>query len=228
MHFLNFNIFVLFFGINILTINGCFTKIEGLFRKTCILIIDIESDKFFSISFLYLKPNVFQILQKMNKQRFNYGFKQNKLMLDNMSVFANHNIDPKTILRLCSRCGAKCGMMTKIRFIGSQGQGNSLRRGSLQRGNSLTMSQRRNLAHSNAIHEGIYGSVRRNSIGSGGGSFNRGSGSFHSHGGSFHNRGGSFLSRSGSFQRSGSMHHSNSVRARQRAVFANERPDSEE
>lgn len=67
----------------------------------------------------------------------------------------------------------------------------------------LTVSQRQRNVHANAIHENhIYESIRR------------GSGR------------GSFISRGGSFQRPGSMHHSASVRARQRAVFANARRDS--
>ncbi|CEF71185.1 Hypothetical protein SRAE_X000051200 [Strongyloides ratti] len=118
-------------------------------------------------------------------------------------------------IQLCTQCGARCGMQTQIKIIGSIVQG----RGSIRRGSFFTVSQRQRNVHANAIHEDandpIYATVQRRS------QRNR------LQGGGFHHGGGSFRGHGG-FNRPGSMHHSPSVIRRRNAALANARRDSDE
>ncbi|CEF71182.2 Hypothetical protein SRAE_X000050900 [Strongyloides ratti] len=230
MNLLNFNFFVIFFGIFIFTINGCQLKYSGIFgRKQCSLVINLNFDPFFKMSAFCLHSAVYQNLLRMNKQRMGMNPKLNAKLLMDMTMYANNNIGPKNIMQLCTQCGTQCGMQTKIKFIGDPIQG----QGSLRRRGSLTLSQRRKNVFDNAIHDDaddpIYATVNRNRFRGSinrGNSFNRG-GSFHSNGGSFRGGGGSFRN-GGGFNGRGSLHRSNSVEQRRRAVFANERLDSDE
>ncbi|CEF71183.2 Hypothetical protein SRAE_X000051000 [Strongyloides ratti] len=216
MNLLTINFFALFFGINIVTINGCQVKCNRIFRRgRCTLFINLDVDPFFQMTTFCLQPSSYQNLQRMNRQRTGMNAKQNAQLLQSMSQFATVNINPQQKMSLCSQCRSKCGMQTQIKIIGSVIQG----RGSFRRNSMLTVSQRRKNVFANAIHEDandpLYASVKRRSQRGrfNGNGFQQGRGSF---------RG------PGIFQRPGSMHHSNSVRARQRAVFANERLDSDE
>ncbi|CEF71184.1 Hypothetical protein SRAE_X000051100 [Strongyloides ratti] len=212
MNLLTINFFTLFFGIIILTINGCRLGSNGFFgKKQSLLVINLGVDPFFKMSALCVQASVYQNLLRMNKQRMGMNPKLNAKLLMEMTAFANNNIGPRIIMQLCTQCGTPCGMQTKLKFIGDP----ILGQGSLRRRGSLTMSQRRQNVFDNAIHEGTYGSIRRGSMGS----MRRGS---------IGSGGGSFRNRPGSFRNGGPIQHSASVRARQRAALANARPDSDE
>ncbi|CEF71186.1 Hypothetical protein SRAE_X000051300 [Strongyloides ratti] len=157
----------------------------------------------------------------MNRQRMGMNSKQNAKLLMEMTMYANQNIGPRNIMQLCTQCRTQCGMQTKLKFIGDPIQGNRFGHNSLRRGGSLTASQRRQRVLANAIHDDdddLYATVQRGPRR--GSRFGSGSrrGSINSigshHGGSFHRR--------------NSLQRSNSVEQRRRAVFANERQDSEE